>query len=170
MTGPIVRLTRAEMYFAAIGGAMRNVDALLAGRRTIFGNPQRELWTNNMIGALGELAANKYLDRYWTPLYDDPTGVPDAGTGTQVRSSISRGGLAVYERDADDHVFIFVWVQAPRCELVGWTRGSEAKTDRYSQNGYREATWRVPCEHLHPVEWLALPAADATLDPAELFA
>lgn len=140
-----VTLTRDEMIFAAHGGVVRNIDAILKGRRTIFGNPQRELWANNMIGALAECAVAKSLGRYWTPLYDQPTGVADIGTRTQVRSSLNPDAtLRVYERDKPDHAFILVVVKAPCFSLVGWQWGHEAKQDKYRANGDGEATWAVP--------------------------
>jgi hypothetical protein len=148
-----VKLTRDEMIFAALGGVVRNIDAILQDRRSIFGNPQRELWANNMIGALAECAVAKVGDRYWTPLYDQPTGVVDVGRRLQVRSSINPDAkLRAYERDDPELAFILVIVRAPEFDLVGWLWGREIKQDCWRQgaNG-SEACWGVPQSALREV-------------------
>lgn len=151
-----VRLTRDELLFAAQGAMVRNVDALLKGRRSIFGDPHRELWINNVVGAIGECAAAKHYGRYWTPCYEQPTGVSDLRPGEQVRATTrTDGGLRLYERDRDDHAFLLVVVRAPVCHLVGWLRGRDGKRDEWGRNTTGERQWLVPQRALRPISVLS---------------
>lgn len=153
MTAVTVTLSRDEMIFAAQGAVIRNIDALLKGRKPIFGNPQRELWVNNMVGALAECAAAKHFERYWTPCYERPTGVADLGRRSQVRASTNMSSpLRVYERDNEDHAFLLVLVQAPQFTLAGWMWGRDAKQPEWEvdRRDATDRTWCVPQDRLRP--------------------
>lgn len=155
MSGVVVQLTRDEMIFAAQGAVIRNIDALLQGRQAIFGDPQNELWVRNIVGTLGECAAAKYLNRYWTPVYERPTGVADIGRRSEVRSSTNPNApLRVYERDHDAHAYLLVLVAAPKFTLVGWLWGREAKQPRFEvpKRDATDRTWCVPQSELRPVD------------------
>lgn len=154
LAAPSVTLTRDELIFGAQGAVIRNIDALLKGRTPIFGNPQRELWVNNIVGALAECAVAKFFGRYWTPCYDAPTGVADVGKRMQVRSSTNeQSPLRVYERDQPDHAFVLVIVRAPVFTLAGWMWGHEAKADEWerAQGDATDRTWCVPQSSLREV-------------------
>lgn len=150
-----VALSRDEMIFAAVGAVVRNIDALLKGRRTYFGDPWRDLWAANVTGALGECAVAKHYGRYWTPCYDDPSGVVDVGTRGQVRSTTNQNtGLRLYPRDRDDEAFIQVLVRAPDCYLAGWVWGHEGKRDEWARDG----GWEVPLAELRSLTATAVAA------------
>lgn len=145
-----IELTRDEMIFAAHGGVIRQVDAILRGRKDQF--IPKDYWSTHVLGAMAECAVAKWRNRYWTPCYDEPTGVADLNAVSQVRSSPNPSSpLIVRRRDKAKHAFILVVTRPPVFELMGWLWGHEAKQEEFWQGNLDPPAWFVPQERLRKI-------------------
>jgi hypothetical protein len=163
-----VELSWGEWRRAAYEGVDRFVRAFARKRASAHGSDDGDLraalW-KNMLGALGEAAAAKALDRYWgcgdTRL--DYGG--DVGPYHVRTRALLSYDLTVYPSDPDDAaIFLIVPLAAPRFRVQGWLYGREAKQERYWQAPNGRWAYFVPVADLR-----ALNGAPETLDPTRPF-
>jgi len=146
-----VVFTWSEVRLSAVKGVDRNLRALYKGRRRLFGRDSG--WDENIIGALGEDAVAKHLDRY-------PSRGPeldyegDVGH-VQVRATTHPlGRLIVKREDADGAAFVLARVTEPVVVLVGWLYGHEAKRDQWWEPTAHSPAYFVPEHALRPMDGL----------------
>jgi hypothetical protein len=124
-----VQLSPIEFLHAAHAGFLRQVQAVLRGRRHAHGFTG-DGWAAHVLGALGEFVVAKGLDIFWC----GPGRVRQVDVGPfEVRTCTSeRHRLILHESDSDDSVFILVQQVTP-CEwlIVGWIRGRDGKAPRF---------------------------------------
>jgi hypothetical protein len=145
-------LTKTELFYAAVNGVIRNMEAKAAKRTHAHGLSQdaAQAWDMDIEGACGEMAVAKALDRYW------------AGSGTfrggdvgelQVRTAREhRGRLILHESDADDQIFVLVTGRAPDLCVRGWLLARDGKRAEYWQDpGTGRPAFFVPQDALRPV-------------------
>lgn len=151
--GVRVELTRFEMEHAAWIGARRRIESLCSGRGEAHGYKGLG-WSENIEGAMGELALAKVKDRFWSGSINTYQAGGDVGRKVQVRTmSQDHFGLLVRQVDADDKPYVLVVGVAPKYRVVGWMWGKDAKKDIWQQdfsNG-RPPTYCVPQEELTPI-------------------
>lgn len=148
-----VRLSESEIRIGSTNGADRKISSISGG--FYRGNhKQSSGWSEDIEGALAEMALCKHMGLYWT------AGVntfkhPDVGQDIQVRSTTRDDGcLIVRDDDSDDHRFYLVIGSNGTYEIVGWLYGSEAKKDKWARNpgGYRRSFF-VPQKFLRSIDW-----------------
>lgn len=145
-----VELTGSEYIQAMMVGCMRMAQNRRDGRSHAHGASASEAEQMHIIGAVGEACVAKYLNTFW--LGTGKFRGPDVGT-IQVRSrSKAHYQLILHEGDADDDIFVSVFVSEGVGELRGWLRGFEGKQSRYWSDpaGSRPAYF-VPNDALHPM-------------------
>jgi len=145
-----VVLSWSEVRTAAFVGLDRAVRALAQERRATYG--QGFDWSYNLIGAIGECAVGKLLDRYPSrgPLPD----VDDVGP-YQVRSTTRRDGcLIVHETEGATTRYVLVRGDPPVLDVAGWIVGADAQCARYWREDVRHAAYFVPAAALSPIESL----------------
>jgi hypothetical protein len=105
-------------------------------------------------GVFAEMAAAKYLNRYWMPsLRFQRNGEHDVDR-YEVRGTNRRDGcLILRPEDADNSWFILVVGSPPHVQIVGWILGGAGKRDEWRRqpNG-RPAAYFVPQSALTPAE------------------
>ena len=123
-------LTFAQCVQAALGGAMRRIFALQAGRPDRYGYKERDPWGTDIESAGAELATALELGLYWTPWAKQPQDVPaDVGRNVGVRwRSLDHGCLITHHTDEDDHYYVLVTGRMPNYTPRGFMRGAETKT------------------------------------------
>ena len=157
---PTVTLSWAEAACAVHAGSLR----VVLNRHNRNEEPYGMIAGGDYFGADchacgAEMAAAKYLDRYWTPVADKAKKVPyDVGvlTGVQVRhTQLPDGRLLLHPEDSDWDTFVLVTGKLPTFVLVGWIYGVDGKKLEWwaDPNGNRPCYF-VPQSALRPVEEL----------------
>ena len=118
-------------------------------------------WQVNIEGAMGELAAAKYLRTYWEGSINKHADA-DVGGFIEVRTcSYDNGWLWVWPKDADDRLVVLVCGRSPTFKVVGWIKAGDAKRGDWWQhdgapnNRKRAKCWFVPPEELTDARYLA---------------
>jgi hypothetical protein len=153
---PLVTLTEQELMMAAQCGCARNIASVLKGSKPAHGfNKDEGIWDIHINGACGEVAAAKYLGRYWSPTVNTYHAA-DLGKKLQVRTrSRHDWELNIRADDDPEHWFILVTGTAPTYNVRGWLPGREARIDAWLQNyGNRTPAWFVPQSALHDIDLL----------------
>jgi len=133
----IVHLTKGELQMAKAVGQRRQESAKKAGRAEAHGHTDDEAkgtW-DHILGATGECAAAKGLNRFWfQPVFAD-RHLGDIGVGLHVRSTDWKtGSLIVHESDPDDGVFILAIQDGSipeRWDIIGWIVARDAKKEEH---------------------------------------
>lgn len=145
-----VKLTRAEMFEAAIAGIMRHIENL-GVRQDYHDIPAEFSWQADIEGAIGERALAKALGIYW------------AGRGQFRGSDVGRyevrttrhatGRLILHPADADEAIFWLVTGADGTYQVRGWIKGCDGKRQEYwaDPKGGR-AAYFVPQSALHREE------------------
>jgi hypothetical protein len=156
-----VKLSAREMMQAAFVGTMRRIEENSKGSAPTYslGDMRKYSihhveWGVDIEGALGEMAAAKFLRRYWIGSRNRP-GKGEDVDGYHVRTTDKPGGhLTIRPEDDDDANFVLVIGARGKYRVVGWHNAGEAKqrdewiTD-YGQPE-RPGVWAVPQEDLRP--------------------
>jgi len=160
-------LTWPEALQAAMGGVMRQVLNLKAGRRHRFGANEAQAWDRHIEGAAGELAVAKTLGIYWPGV--GRLGGPDVGT-LQVRTARPGGRLIVHPSDADTDVFILVTGYLPEFTVQGWLYGHEAKNNAYwdDPTGTERDAFFVPAHALRDMTTVPHRVVELEAQPARV--
>jgi hypothetical protein len=143
-----------ELFQAWGVGKLRQARAIAAGRldaHGFCGDPER----THILGASGEVAACKALNREWDRTVDTYKA-PDIRPDIQVRTRFCHSyDLLIRNADKDDERYILVtWEhQRPTRFLVrGWLWGYEAKQTQFLQGfGNRPKAYFVPATRLHSI-------------------
>jgi hypothetical protein len=94
----------------------------------------------NILGALGELAAAKALNRFWIMGINDKKDDPDVFPDIQVRTrSEDHWDLKLTDEDPVHHRYVLVVGREPDFRIAGWIWGYEgvkvAKIEDYGNRG-----------------------------------
>jgi len=142
-----IDLTEDEIFEAAIVGVTRRLRNLMKNAPDPVGPHPSLRWGNDIEGACGERAFAKAANLYWPGV-----GAPRAHdvSGYQIRTALGDDlSLIVYERDADDDVYILVTGPAPRLTVCGWMTAAEAKQPQHWNKHARYPAFFVKPQHLH---------------------
>lgn len=151
----IVELTVSEFLQAVNVGMQRMVTSASAGHnhastyeRTFVKRLQEET-----LGACGELAVCKALNRYWDPRLNTFHNVADIGDDIEVRSTDRDGGcLIVRENDPPERWYVLVTGEPPSLTVRGYIKGSKARRDEWVRDPHdHRAAWFVPQSELTPM-------------------
>lgn len=99
-----------------------------------------------VVGACGEIAVGKLVDRWYVPSVNAFHVIPDCLEDVEVRSTKHRDGcLIVRDNDAPDRRYVLAVMDGNAVRLVGWILGSEARRAEWKRDphGHRPA-WFVP--------------------------
>jgi hypothetical protein len=123
---PEVSLTWPEILQAASVGVMRRVNAVRNRREEPYGERPKASWTDDINGAIAELAVAKHFNVFWSGTVGR-VDLPDVGR-LQVRSKLQDDHrLVVRANDGDDEPVISVLVDLPICRICGWMIAKDAK-------------------------------------------
>ena len=146
-----------EFASAALGGFLRWSASAFRGwkvSRQSTPSPWRRLEAD-VLGAAGEIAVAKHLNRFFVPSVNTFKNKPDVGA-YEVRTSEGHDrSLILREGDPLDRVFILVTFEEYIGRIHGWTIGSDVAEDRYIRNpSGRGKAWFVPSSALQPINKL----------------
>lgn len=148
-----VRLSLDEMIFAAIAATRRMMNAAEHGYQHRAGMDDKDGWTRHLLGAAGEVAAAKALNRYWN---GDPAAFKAADIGQRLQVRTRRchwHELIIYPNDNPEHAYLLVTGTPPALVVRGWILGAEGMFPAWltaPDNG-RPAAYFVPQKHLEDV-------------------
>ena len=140
----MIKLTEYELFYAAIVGVRRQVQALLGNLPNRHGF-DGDGWGVHIEGAAGEMAYAKFRNKYWSCSVGTFQSGGDVGE-VQVRTRSKQDyDLIVRKDDPDDAFFVLVIGQSPSFRICGWMKGGDAKQDKWLQtHGGREPAYFVP--------------------------
>jgi len=142
-----------DLFQGALVGVSRRIDNLR--KRNVHephGGPD-DPWEADILGACGELAVARYVDRFWSGQLGNYKA-RDVGP-LQVRTSHHENGrLILHETDHDDQIYILVVGELPSLTLAGWKYARDGKQPEFwaAPKG-RWAFW-VPQQRLEPMSTL----------------
>lgn len=108
--------------------------------------------SEEVVGACGEMAVCKAMNRFFSPSVNTFHGTPDVGGRTEVRATARPdGSLIVRDNDSDERWFVLVTGEPPLMVVRGGILGRDAKQDGWLRDphGHRKA-WFVPQTALTP--------------------
>lgn len=147
-----IELTWTELWLASEVGKLRQFESLRKGLPDKHGF-EGGGWEIHIQGAAGEMAVAKALGMYWGGSVNTFKTEADVGAFEIRTRSRSDYDLLVRPDDNDNAVFIHVTGQAPKFQIHGWLKGSEAKRPEFSQAyGNRAPAYFVPAKFLKPIE------------------
>lgn len=147
-----VTLAGHECDMAANVGLRRQLSSIIANRKDQHGIDPVDGWRAHIEGALGELAAAKYLKKYWNGSVDTFRSFADL-ENVEIRTR-SRHDYELIIRDDDDpnKFYVLVTGTAPTFRIRGWIKGLNAQRDEWRKtHGGRPAAWFVPASALKPI-------------------
>lgn len=106
---------------------------------------------DEILGACGELAVCKSVNKFWSPSVNTFHGIADAGHNVEVRTTQRiNGSLIVRDNDPDDRWYYLVVGTPPTMTVVGYIKGSEAKRDQWLRDPHKHRlSWFVPQDALY---------------------
>ncbi len=125
-------LSPNEIHMGACHGVLRRTEKH-QGKRSDRVQKEDSSWDNEINGALAELAFCKTRGIYWSGCVE--LRAKDAGS-VEVRWTRhkDKGGLIIYDHDADDAMFILMDGFAPTYRIIGWISGADAKLHSVKHN------------------------------------
>ena len=149
-----IKLAWFEMAVCASVGIRRRIEALRRGLKDRPDFKRDFVWTADIEGACGEMAAAKALGRYW----DGSVNTFHRGDvgKLQVRTALIRPLLIVRKNNNRADTFILVSGRVPNYEVIGWIRGKDAMQKKYLRkpDPTRPEVYAIPPEDLKPLEEL----------------
>jgi hypothetical protein len=151
-----VKLQRDDELAAARIGFARQENAVKRGLPPRHRGGSR--WGGHIEGACSELAASIALDLPWTgrdvlgePPFRD---VPDLGTATEVRWSLTGSSGLIYDprRDHDGRIYVLVIGTAPDFTIVGYLHGQSCRRQEWLHAYPERTVYRVPTGALHQIK------------------
>jgi hypothetical protein len=109
-----ISLSNTEIRVAALMGADRRVSAINAARTGLAGQAAESKWHDDWIGALGELAVAKAINRYPAGIAEIPDYAGDIAMRPRYWREGFNGRAAAY--------FVPATELRPITELRGWAR------------------------------------------------
>lgn len=144
----VISLTESEILYAGYIAIARHAQNVTLKRVEAYGASGNSI-DPHVIGAIGECAVAKYLNRFWSGSIGDITA-SDVGR-VQVRASRHKDpSLILHDRDADDDCFILVSVDGNKATLHGWLYGREGKLPEYWRTDTGRPAYFV--KRLHSME------------------
>lgn len=143
-----VSLTAWE-YKQCVDVATTRMSVSIANKITDINHEQRNYNKRllvDILGACGEVAVAKAINRYWAPSVNTFHTIPDIAPNIEVRTTTNTSGsLIVRDNDPDDRYYFLVVGEPPNLEILGWIKGGEAKKESWKRNphGHR-ASYFVP--------------------------
>lgn len=134
-------------------GLSRNAGAWKDGRQLEAGRRDFGI-ESHVLGAMGEFAVARLLDRNWEPLVGElDTTRGDVGR-VQVKSVTRRGlSLIVRPQDPKDAFYVLMLVSMHDAQVLGWLTGAEVKVAQFwreAGHGVHATAHFVPEENLRP--------------------
>lgn len=107
----------------------------------------------DVLGACGEIAVAKAVNKFWSPSVNTMHRIADVGTNIEVRATDrENGSLIIRGNDDEDRWYFLVTGEPPEMVVRGYIRGADARRDEWVRNphGHRTA-WFVPQSALLPM-------------------
>lgn len=158
-----VKLSSFELLHAAVAGVSRRVRAIHDGRPGMVAESDLG-WERDVVGAIGEYAVARALDRCWSPSVGFVDTADGDLPGVQVRTtSRSTGSLILRENDPPEFPYVLVLVdRLPVVRIAGWALGADGKIPAYWRErnpaaGIHRAAYFVPQSSLADLSTLGQP-------------
>lgn len=154
-----VELTWDEVMMAATIGLKRHVRGLLRRRQNMFGDRGADYsgWDAHIIGALGEYAVAKGLNRFWPGADPGLDYEGDVGRGVHVRATERRNGCLIIHETDPPELFILVTGTPPVLTLAGFEHAGNLKDPRWFRTDVPRPGYFVPQDALTPMTELVWP-------------
>ena len=151
----LVNLEWYEIEKATFVGIRRTIESIKMGLKDAHGYTGKDPWEMNCLGACGEYATAKLLDRPWSGSINTFKAA-DIGEKIQVRSSKRIDApLIVRPNDDPDHFYFLAIATHPylkQFDIVGYIQGKVAQAMPLSDNGNgRKPVHFIKQEQLQPV-------------------
>lgn len=132
MNAGVVSLDSCEVAMATACAAWRVARASGSMMGKGHGEGGHSLERRDLPGAVGEMAAAKYLGSYWGGGSQHFRDLPDVA-GFEVRAAThEHGHLIVFETDQDETQLLLVIVRKDNtCRIVGTAMVADVRVDRY---------------------------------------
>jgi len=149
-----ITLTSYEVGSGVRVGGLRHYQSVLRGIPDKSQSGPEGGWSYDIEGALGEIAAAKALNLYWSGSVNS-FGACDL-SGIQVRTrSKAYYDLIVRPNDTENCIWVLVTGAAGTYDVAGWLRGSEAKQQQWFKTpNDRQPAYFIPQSALQPIQTL----------------
>lgn len=140
---PTIKLTESEIIIAGSVCVQRYAQNLTNGKKEMYGAEDRFGFQYMMDGALGEMAAAKWLGRYWNGSVGNllAADVGDFQIRTTRRSSAE---LILHDADKDADIFLLLYLFRDMVAIAGWCYGIEGKQPEYWRDDIKRPAYFVP--------------------------
>lgn len=138
-------MTESEIIIAGSVAVQRYAQNLCRGKKEMYGAPDYMGFQYMMDGAIGEMAAAAYFNRYWNGSIGNLTA-KDVD-GVQVRTTRRRAcELILHDQDNDQDVFVLLQIDRTLVKFVGWCFGWEGKHEDFWRDDVARPAFFVPEE------------------------
>lgn len=162
-----VTLTDFEVWLAySVVGQIAGQN-LSVGRQPRYGADKNDFGIA-IVGALGEIAVAKLLNKYWAGNVGD-LSARDVD-GLQVRSSALHRNLILHPQDSDNDPFVFVAIERNTATVCGWMLGKDGKDEKYWRADKPRPAFFIPERDLKPFrkeDWMARQLVFLTMETKE---
>lgn len=134
---PVVTLLPWEVKFCADVASLRMAisDDQGMNHASTYERSHVKRLEEEYVGACAELAAAKFLNRYWYPSINTFHNTPDLAPNVEIRSSVNpEASLIVRDNDPDDRWYVLVVGTPPVMTIAGCMQGKEAKNPEWLRN------------------------------------
>lgn len=147
-----IKLTPAEMLFAANAGVMRMVENLKLGRQATYGSTSKDCWQRGVEGSLAECAFAKYKNIYYSG--KGTCFGPDFQNHEEVRMSpLPHACLILHPEDKDESEYWLLTGLHGEYIIHGYLLGKDGKQDKYwVDKGNGRPAFFIPQSDLIPPE------------------
>lgn len=155
MEGEVI-LSSAEIGTGVRIGGLRQHQALIKGKKEAHGYNGKDGWQIHIEGALGEIAAAKYLGVYWDMSVN--TWKTEDLKGIHIRTRSEHNyDLIIRPNDTEDAIYVLVTGRYGQYRVRGWIEGSQTKNPKWLQtHGGRNPAFFVPQKVLNPMSLLKI--------------
>jgi hypothetical protein len=148
----VVTLDNGAIAAAYAIGTLRHVVSVALKQPDKHGLKPQAAPTKHIIGAAGEIAVAKHLDKYWPASVCTYKG-PDLGEKIQVRTrSAHWAELTIRKDDDPQHAFVLVTCEElPEMHIRGFLWGHEVQEEWFRSPNDRPPAYFVPQEAIRPM-------------------
>lgn len=156
--GISIKLTYSEMQVACLIASQRQIQNMKFKAKGAHGNTFSDMdsFSKHVMGCIGEMAAAKYLNKYWCGAIGD-YNAGDVGN-YQVRSTMYKKDTRLILHPEDEgEAWVLALVNADcSCDLLGWTDAKSGKNKDYwcDYGKTGRPAFFVPQSALQPMETL----------------